>query len=182
VPFIEGYINDRLLFGLRQRLDTQVLLGDGAAPNLRGIKNVVGIQTQAKGADPTPDAFFKAMTKLRVTGRVMPTHHIIHPSDWEEIRLLRTADGIYIWGNPSESGPERMWGLPIVQQDADAAGTGYTISAQPAWMSLFEKRGVDTQVGYTGTQFVEGKRTIRADMRFAFVVFRPASICSISGI
>jgi HK97 family phage major capsid protein len=182
VPFIEGYINDRLLFGLRQRLDTQVLLGDGNAPNLRGIKNIVGKQTQAKGADPTPDAFFKSMTKLRVTGRVMPTHHIIHPSDWEEIRLLRTADGVYIWGNPSEAGPERMWGLPIVQQDADSAGTGWTISAQPAWMSLFEKRGVDTQVGYTGTQFVEGKRTIRSDMRFAFVVFRPAAICEVTGI
>lgn len=182
VPFIEGYINDRLLFGLRQRLDYQCLLGDGNAPNLRGIKNVVGIQTQAKGADPTPDAFYKAMTKLRVTGRVTPTHHIIHPSDWEEIRLLRTADGVYIWGSPSEAGIERMWGLPVVQQDADSAGTGYTISAQPAWMSLFEKRGVDTQVGYTGTQFVEGKRTIRADMRFAFVVFRPAAVCSVTGI
>lgn len=182
VPFIQGYINSRLMFGLRQRLDSQVLLGDGSAPNLRGIKNIVGIQTQAKGADPTPDAFFKAMTKLRITGRVMPTHHVIHPTDWEKIRLLRTADGVYIWGNPSEAGPERIWGLPIVQVDSDSAGTGYSISAQPAWMSLFEKRGVDMQVGYTGTQFAEGKRTIRADMRYAFVVFRPAAICSVTGI
>jgi HK97 family phage major capsid protein len=182
VPMIEGYINGRLLFGLRQRLDYQIQLGNGTPPNLRGIKNVVGIQTQAKGTDPTPDAFFKAMTLLRVTGRVMPTHHIIHPSDWEEIRLLRTADGVYIWGSPSEAGIERMWGLPVVQTDADSAGTGYCISAQPAWMSLFERRGVDVQVGYTGTQFVEGKRTIRADTRFAFVVFRPAAICSVTGI
>lgn len=182
VPFIEGYINDRLLFGLRQRLDTQVLLGNGTPPNLQGFSVNGSIQTQAKGADPTPDAFFKAMTKIRVTGRAMPTHHIIHPTDWEQIRLLRTADGVYIWGNPSEAGIERMWGLPVVQVDAGTAGTGWTISAQPAWMSLFEKRGVDVQVGYTGTQFVEGKRTIRADTRFAFVLFRPATVCSVTGI
>lgn len=182
VPFINGYINSRLLFGIRQRLDSQVLVGDGAAPNIRGIKNVVGIQTQAKGADPTPDAFFKAMTLVRVTGRAMPTHHIIHPTDWEQIRLLRTADGIYIWGSPSESGPERMWGLPVIQSEVDSAGTGYVGSFQPAWISLFEKRGVDMQVGYTGTQFVEGKRTIRADMRLAFVVFRPAAFCEVTGI
>lgn len=182
VPFMNSFINTSLMFALRQRLDGQVIVGNGTAPNLEGIKNVTGIQTQAKGADPTPDAFYKAMTKLRVTGRVMPTHHIIHPNDWEEIRLLRTADGIYIWGNPSEPGIERMWGLPVVQSDADSAGTGYCISAQPQWMSLFERRGIDVQVGYVGTQFTEGKRTVRADMRYAFVVFRPAAICSVTGI
>lgn len=182
VPFIEGYINSRLMFGLRQRLDNQVLLGNGTPPNLEGISQNGSIQTQAKGADPTPDAFFKAMTKIRVTGRAMPTHHIIHPTDWEQIRLLRTADGIYIWGSPSESGPERMWGLPVVQCDAGSAGTGYCGSFQPAWISLFEKRGVDMQVGYTGTQFVEGKRTIRADMRYAFVMFRPEAFCSVTGV
>lgn len=182
VSMVTSYINGRLIFGLRQRLDTQCLTGDGSSPNLRGIKNVVGIQTQAKGSDPVPDAFFKAMTKVRVTGRAMPTHHVVHPTDWQTVRLMRTADGIYIWGSPSESGPERMWGLPIVQCDIDSAGTGYTGSFEPQWISLFEKRGIDVQVGYTGTQFVEGKRTVRADMRFAFVLFRPAAFCSVTGL
>lgn len=180
--FIEGYINGRLTFGLRQRLDGQCYAGNGVSPNLEGITQVSGIQTQAKGSDPTPDAFYKAMKSIRVTGRAMPTHHVVHPDDWQGIRLLRTADGVYIWGNPSEAGPERMWGLPVVQQDIASAGTGLVGSFQPQWVSLFERRGVDIQVGYTGTQFVEGKRTIRADMRAAFVVFRPAAFCTVTGI
>lgn len=178
----ESYLNGRLIFGLRQRLDSQILVGNGTPPNLEGIKNVSGIQTQAKGSDPTPDAFYKLMRAIRVTGRAMPTHHLVHPTDWQAVRLLRTADGIYIWGNPSEAGPERMWGLPVIQQDADSAGTGYVGSFLPAWVSLFERRGVDVQVGYTGDQFVEGKRTIRADMRFAFVVFRPAAFGTVTGL
>lgn len=182
VPFIEGYINSRLMFGLRQRLDNQVINGDGNAPNLEGIANNGSIQTQAKGTDPVPDAFYKAMTNIRVTGRAMPTHHILHPNDWQQIRLLRTSDGIYIWGPPSEAGPERMWGLPVVQADSLTENTGYVGSFMPMWISLFEKRGVDMQVGYTGTQFVEGKRTIRADMRYAFVIFRPEAFCSVTGI
>jgi len=178
----QSYLNNRITFGLRQRLDGQVLVGNGTAPNLEGLKNVTGIQTQALGSDPRPDAFFKLMTKIRLTGRAMPTHHIVHPTDWEQIRLLRTADGIYIWGNPSEAGPERMWGLPVVQSDADSAGTGYVGSFQPQWVSLFERRGIDVQVGFTGTQFTEGKRTIRGDMRAALVFFRPAAFGTVTGV
>jgi len=119
---------------------------------------------------------------VRVTGRAIPTHVLLHPIDWEKIRLLRTADGLYIWGNPSESGPERIWGWPVVQQDILAAGTGFVGSFQPQWVSLFERRGVDVQVGYSGTQFLEGKRTVRADMRFALVFFRPAAFSKVTGL
>jgi len=182
VAQVMSYVNGRLVFGLRQRLDAAVLTGSGTTPVLRGIKNVSGIQTQAKGSDPVPDAVFKALTKLRVTGRVQPTHVLMHPTDWEAIRLLRTADGLYIWGNPSEAGPERMWGLPVVMQDVDSAGTAYVGSFMPVWCSLFERRGIDVQIGFTGTQFVEGKRTVRADMRMAFVVFRPAAFATVTGL
>jgi HK97 family phage major capsid protein len=182
VALISSYINGRLTFGVRQRLDSQCLIGDAAGSNLRGIKNVAGIQTQAKGADPVMDAFFKAMTLIRTVGRAIATHHLIHPTDWQDIRLTRTADGIYIFGSPTDAGPERLWGLPVVQQDADAAGTGYVGSFQPSWISLFEKRGIDVQVGYVGSQFTQGKRTVRADMRAALAVFRPAAFCEVTGI
>lgn len=182
VLMMQGYINSRLTFGVRQRLDSQCLVGSGSGSNLRGLKNVVGIQTQAKGADPVPDAFFKAMTKIRVTGRAIPTHHVMHPTDWQNIRLLRTADGVYIWGSPAEAGPERLWGLPVVQEDADSAGTGYVGSFQPAWVSLFERQGVELAIGYVGTQFTEGKRTVRGDARAALVFFRPPAFCSVTGL
>lgn len=182
VLMMQGYINSRLTFGIRQRLDGQCLVGSGSGSNMRGLKNVVGIQTQAKGGDPVPDAFFKAMTKIRVTGRAIPTHHVMHPTDWQNIRLLRTADGVYIWGSPAEAGPERLWGLPVVQEDADAAGTGYVGSFQPAWVSLFERQGVELAIGYVGSQFTEGKRTVRGDARAALVFFRPPAFCSVTGL
>lgn len=182
VAMISGYINGRLSFGIRQRLDTQSYVGNGTAPNLRGIVNVAGIQTQARATDPVPDTFYKAMTKVRTVGRAVPTHHIMHPEDWQDVRLLRTTDGVYIWGSPSEAGPERMWGLPVVQNEARAAGMGLTGSFQPAWISAFERKGVDIQVGYVGTQFTEGKRTVRGDMRVALVIFRPAAFCETTGL
>lgn len=178
----ESYLGERVRFGLRQRLDSQVLVGDDIAPNLLGINNFTGIQTQAKGGDPTPDAIHKAMTLVRVTGRAMPTHVILHPNDWEAIRLLRTIEGIYIWGNPADLGADRIWGLPVVQTDAQTENTGIVGSFLAPHITLFERRGVNVEIGYTGTQFVEGKRTIRADLRAALVGFRPTAFATVTGI
>lgn len=181
VPAVQAYLNQRLIFGLRQRLDTQVLVGDGAAPNLRGILNVVGIQTQAKDADTVPDAVYKAIVLCRVTGRSFPGVVVFHPNDWQDVRLLRTADGIYIWGNPSEAGPERIWGLRVVQSDQETENTAL-VGDFATFCSLFEKRGVDIQVGYIDDDFKKGRRSIRAGLRVAFVVYRPAAFVTVTGV
>jgi len=178
----QSYLQNRLLFGLRQRLDQQVLIGNGTPPNLTGILATPGISTQAVGSLAKPDAIHAAARIVRVTGRAMPTHVLMHPEDWEEIRLLRTAEGVYVWGNPYEAGPERLWGLPVVQTDVLSAGTGLVGSFDASWVSLFERRGIDVQIGFVGDQFTKGQRTIRADTRFAFVVFRPAAFCKVTGL
>jgi len=181
-PQARGYVDNRLPFMVRQRLDLQLLVGNGTAPNLRGILNVVGIQTQAKGADPTPDAVYKAMTKVRVTGQAMPDASVFHPNDWQDIRLLRTADGLYIWGNPSDAGPERIWGLRVVQAQALTENTGLVGDFQN-FSELAVRRGIDVQVSNShGTFFIEGKQALRADIRAAFVVYRPAAFCTVTGI
>lgn len=180
VPGLASYLNLRLAFGLRQRFDLQVILGNGTPPNIEGITARSGIQTQAKGTDPVPDAVHKALTKVRVTGRANPTHIVMNPNDWQDVRLLRTADGIYIWGNPSEAGPQRIWGLPVVLADLLTENTA--LVGDFMFCQALEKRGVDIQVGYSGTQFVEGKKTVRADLRVAFCVYRSAAFCTVTSI
>jgi HK97 family phage major capsid protein len=182
VPQAEGYINNRLPFMLRQRLDGQILVGSGAGANLRGFLNVVGIQTQAKGADPVPDAIYKALVKVRVTGRAFPNAVILHPNDWQDIRLLRTADGIYIWGNPSEAGPERIWGLGVVQSDAETEHTGL-VGDFANFTELAVRRGIDVQITNAHADFfINGKQAVRADMRAALIAYRPAALCTVTGI
>lgn len=177
-----GYINNRLPFMLRQRLDGQILVGNGTAPNLRGILNVVGIQTQAKGADPVPDAVYKALVLVRVTGRANPGAVVFHPLEWQDVRLLRTADGIYIWGNPSDAGPDRIWGLPVVQSDAITQNTAL-VGDFAGYSELAVRRGIDVQVSNShGTYFVEGKQAVRADMRAALVIYRPAAFATVTGV
>ena len=181
VAGVQSYLEQRLIFGNRQRFDGQILTGDGSAPNLRGILNTASIQTQAKGADPVPDAVYKAMTKVRVTGRAFANAVIFHPNDWQGVRLLRTADGLYIWGSPSEAGPERIWGIQVVQSDAETENTAL-VGDFANFCQMYERRGMEVLVGYVNDDFLDGRRTIRAGFRVAFVVYRAVAFCTVTSI
>lgn len=179
----KAYVEGRLVFGLRQRLNTQVLVGNGTAPNLRGLLNVVGIQTQAKGADPVPDAVYKAMVKVMTgTGQAIPNAYVTNPLDWQDVRLLRTADGIYIWGSPSEAGPDRIWGLQVALAQGLTVDTG-VVGDFANFTQLVSRRGVDVQTTNShGTDFLAGTQRIRADVRVGVTFYRPAAFATVTGI
>lgn len=179
---VRGYIDNRLPFMVRQRLDSQLLAGNGSAPNLRGLLNVSGIQTQAKGSDATPDAVYKAMTAVRITGGAMPNAAVFNPFDWQTIRLMRTTDGIYIWGNPSDAGVARIWGLAVTEAQVLTQGT-VVVGDFANYSELAVKRGINVQISNSHSDwFVSGKQALRADMRAAFVVYRPAAFCKVTGV
>ncbi|MFF5445487.1 phage major capsid protein [Streptomyces sp. NPDC012888] len=177
-----SYVENRLPFLLQQRLDSQILVGNGTAPNLRGTENVSGINTQALGGDPIPDAIYKAMRAIRDTGFAEPSHVFIRPSKWEAVRLLRTADGMYIWGNPSEAGPERIWGVPVIQTTAPTA-TKAVLGDYTNFAELAVRRGIDVQVSNShSSYFVEGKLALRADVRVALIHYRPSAFAVVTGL
>jgi HK97 family phage major capsid protein len=181
-PRARSYINSRLPFMVRQRLEGQVLAGNGTAPNLRGLMSTTGIQTQAKGGDPVPDAVYKAMTKVRVIGQGIPNATAWHPNDWQEVRLLRTTDGIYIWGSPSEPGPARIWGLPAVEVQGLTEGTAL-VGDFANFSELAVRRGIDIQISNSHNDFfTTGKQAVRIDIRCAFVVYRPAAFATVTGV
>ena len=179
-PMVSGYLADRLEFMLRQRLDSQLLVGNGSAPNLRGVLNVSGIQTTAKGSDPTFDAAYTALNLVQSTGRAEPSIFIFHPNDWAAIRTTRTSDGLYILGNPSESGTPRLWGLPVVTSTACTENTG--ICMDTSFSILAEREGINIATGFVDDDFSKGRVHVRGTLRAAFAVTRPAAVCSITGI
>jgi HK97 family phage major capsid protein len=179
---MESYIRGRLSFMIRQRENLQLLVGDGIAPNILGIHNRTNVQTQAKGADPTPDAIYKGMQKIRVVAFSEPTAVVFHPNDWTDIRLLRTADGLYIWGSPADPGPDRIWGLPILQTTQEPENTALVGAFRPH-AQVFQREGITITISTEhSTYFVENKIAILAEERLALAVYRPTAFCTVTGV
>lgn len=179
---VQSLLDQRLRFGLRQRLDLQILVGDGIAPNLEGINEVTGIQTQALGVDDRISAFAKTLTLVRFTGRASPSGAVFHPNDWQAFVLLKNANGDFLFGNPfSGPGPTSLLGVPIAVSDAQTENTGL-VGDFANFSRLDDRRGVIVMTGFVGTQFTEGKVTLRATLRTAFTVTRPAAFATLTGI
>ena len=186
VAGIGAFVESRLGYMILNKQDSQLVAGTGTPPALCGYLSASGIQTQAKGTDPTPDAIYKAMTKIRGvtagTGFAEPSAVIAHPNDWQDIRLLRTTDGIYIFGSPTEPGPDRIWGVPVVVTSAQTENT-IGVGDFANYSGLYIRNGIELKISDShGTLFTSGVLAIKATMRCAAVYFRGSAFAKVTGV
>lgn len=191
VPFLRAYINARLRLFVQMREDSQLLNGNGTAPNIRGILNRSGINTATTysigGANPDQaliDGVFKAA--MRVGDAFLEADAaVMKPSTWEIARLAKDTNRQYLVGPATEGATPRLWGLRIVlNANMPAQSTGnkvVLVGAFRAAAMLVRRSGIDLAVSDShSTFFAENKVAIRAEERIALAVFRPAGFATVT--
>ena len=186
-PSIRGIIDSRLLLGLQLALESQVVSGAGTGEDLTGLLNVAGTNLVAGGSyNNVMDALYHGRTLVRVTGHGRPSAILIHPNDWEAIRIARenaaTATlGQYLMGPPAQSGPVTLWGLPVVEAEALTENTAI-VADWAMGMTLFDREQGGIRVGTINDQFIKNIQTILAELRVAFVVWRASCVSKVTGV
>lgn len=182
VPQVEAYVKNRLGLQVALAEEIELLNGDGTpGSHLQGFltKSGIGTTTQAVDED-VPDTCLRALVAVQYTGFADLSGWVFNPTDWwVKIRLMRTSDGIYIWGNPSEMGPQRLWGAPAVVTPAITVKTVLGGDFQ-MYSHISRRMGLTIATGWVNDDFKKNIRTLRAEERLALEIYRAAAFNKIT--
>jgi len=196
---VRPYIDQRLAFMVRSKIDDQLLNGNGTAPNIAGLLGTSGVQTAEMSSNTAvklAEAIMNAITKVRVTGQFEPDAIVIHPNDYQKLRLATDGNTQYYGGGFFEgqygkdySDPGRIWGLRVVQTTAiseidlatpGASNKGPIVGAFKLGGAVFYRNGLSIESTNTDQDdFIMNLTTIRVEQRLALAVYRPLAFCRV---
>lgn len=181
-PQLQGYIDNRLMYGLKYKEDVELLFGDGLGSHMTGLCTdaTAYAGTYAAAGDTKIDVVNNALAELEAA-EYMADGIIINPVDWRKIQKIKeeqggTNKGAYIMGGPRTTGAPNIWDTPIVKTTAMPVGSflvgNFQIAAQ-----IFDREGAQIDISTEHSDFfVKNLVAIRAEERLALVVYVPGAM------
>jgi HK97 family phage major capsid protein len=176
-PAIVSYIDSRLRDGLAQRIDAQLLNGNGTSPNLSGITDSGNFTAYtATSSDLLFDAINRAKYALWAKGYT-PDAVIVNPADWAAAERTRegAGTGMYLYGIPGTIANVNPFGVRIVMSSNMTQGK-FAIGAFDTACALYNRQGAVVEMGYVNADFTNNLVTIRAEERLGLGVEKPSAI------
>jgi len=173
-PTLRGYVDGRLMYMLAVREEQQILNGSGTSPQLRGIRQTTGIQTQSFATDDIT-TIGRGISKVELVDGY-PDAVAINPADfWTMVTTRRATqfDSGFSTGLPYGTAPSSLWGLTPIRTRAVEAGVAivgdWGMGAQIFDRMQAQIRTTDSHSDY----FVYNKEVVLAEERVALAVHRP---------
>lgn len=172
---LQGYVDGRMLYGLKLKEELQLLKGSGVGLNLNGL------YTQASNyANPGVVVQHEtAIDRLRIAMLQVTLAEyeadgiVLSPIDWTTIELTKTADNQYLFATPRGLAAPGLWGRPVVPTKAMDAGD-YLVGAFQMGAQGWDREDATITVSTQDRDnFVKNMVTILCEERVGLTVYRP---------
>lgn len=172
-PFLAAAVENTLVYELESAENTEV------------ITDIVG--TSGIGAD-THDGTALGMVEKVLSAKTTIAKNtaykadvvFMNPADIEKIKLVKDANGNYIFGGPAADSDLTIWGLPVEESSDLTAGT-FLVAAGKQAVKIYRKGGADVKVyEQNEDDAIYNRVTIIAEERLATAVVAPAAIIKVT--
>lgn len=177
-PALAAYINTKMLYGLQNKVENQIVNGDGTAPQLKGLL-ATGSFTDASAQLTGAKNLFDLLLLLQgvaETAAYEPEALVLNPMTWAQLAMEKDSQGRYLLGGPGLAANKSVWGIPVVTSSAVPAGK-FIFGNFTQTVTIYDRQQVAVEM--TGTNeddFTHYLYTIRASRRLALAVEVPAGI------
>lgn len=175
-PLLAAYITNRLTYMLQVREQAQVLNGNGTAPNIKGILQFSGVQTQAAIPDDPWAVFGLAAGKVEnVDGYADGI--AMNPLDFW-LGVVERHANMFDGQSTAQSAPfgtptPTVWGLPVVRTRALAQNSAVVGDWQSGATLLDREQITVRQSDSHDDYFVKNKVAVLAEERIGLAAHRP---------
>jgi HK97 family phage major capsid protein len=194
VDQLSSYVNGRLSLFVQQEVERQLLRGT-AGNELAGLFGNVPIYAGGTAVGTYADQLFTAMNGVRGSAFTEPQWIVMHPTDYQHMRLLKDSNQQYYGGGPflgSYSGVQQadasgqitgavdqIWGKPVhVTPNVGGAGTALIGNSQAA--QVWSRGGLSLEATNAhASLFLSDEVAIRCERRLALTLYRPVSFCEV---
>lgn len=181
---LTAYIDTRMTYGVQLRLENQIIQGNGTTPNISGFTAAGNFTAHGYTAANLTSAGL-LNNRFDVIGKIIGDTQaadypadviIVNPTDWWTMRLAKDSQNRYLLGDPGAAVPPNLFGLTVVPSNAVVAGNVLIASLAQAAV-FYQREGVVIDMSDSdGDNFQRNLITVRAEMRGALAVERPAAV------
>lgn len=180
---LAAYINRRMVYGVNLRVETQLLTGNGVAPNINGLLNTGNFTahgytaaslTAAGVTNNRFDLIGKAMGDAALADYPADTV-ILNTGDFWTMRLAKDTQGRYLLGDPGSGAMPGFFGARAIPSNAMPAGNVWVGNLAEA-ATLWTREGISVEMFDQDENNAQlNLITIRAERRLALTVEKPAA-------
>ncbi len=181
-PALAAYINSRMEYGVNQKTETELAVGNGTAPNISGLFDTGNYTVHGIGNAALPTtlkslALIRKCIALLLNVGYRPNAILLNPIDFGEIEIdLMTTAGGQMLLNVNAMGQTTLFGVPVVQSAGVVADT-FQVGDYMQGATVHNRQGVVVELSDSDSDnFTKNLVTVRAERRLALTVEKPAAI------